>query len=148
MRGSGVINIAQVQVNAGDEALSFQPRTFTEELQACSRYYECSYHYGVVAGTNTELGAVVLLPYTPTNDLSSYYLSFKVKKRIAPTVNLYALDGTASRVSIVDSTLKTTVTTTANHSSDNGFKGWTALGTGNTPSSSRTAFHFVADAEL
>lgn len=148
MRGSGIINIAQVQVNVGIGALPFQPRTFAEELQACLRYYECSYNYGVVVGTITEFGAVVLPPYTPSNDLSSYSVPFKVKKRIAPTVNLYVLDGTVLRVSIVDSVLKTTVTTTANQSSENGFRGWSAAGTGNTPSSSRTAFHFTADAEI
>ncbi|WP_339270577.1 hypothetical protein [Paenibacillus sp. FSL R5-0470] len=58
------------------------------------------------------------------------------------------MDGTASRVSIVGSVLKTTLTTTENQSSDNGFRGWNAVGACNTPSSSRTAFHFVADAEL
>ncbi|WP_138756541.1 hypothetical protein [Paenibacillus sinopodophylli] len=37
--GSGDIDIAQVQVNAGDTALPFQPRSFAEELALCQRYY-------------------------------------------------------------------------------------------------------------
>ncbi|WP_179085710.1 hypothetical protein [Paenibacillus odorifer] len=94
-----------------------------------------------------ELWLGPLPPCAPTNDISSYHLSFKDRKRIA-TFNLFALDGTASRVSIVGSVLKTTLTTTENQSSDNGFRGWNAVGAGNTPSSSRTAFHFVADTEL
>lgn len=147
-RGSGIINIAQVQLNQGAEALSFQPKTFYEELQACLRYYENSYNYGVLPGTATELGAIVLPPYSPTNDLSTYSVQFKAVKRVTPTVTLFAPDGTAARISIVDTGLKTTVNATANQVSDTGFRGWSAPGTANNPSASRTAFHFVADAEL
>lgn len=37
--GSGNIDIAQVQVNAGDTALDFDPKSYGEELVACQRYY-------------------------------------------------------------------------------------------------------------
>ena len=37
--GSGNIDIAQVQLCAGDVALPFEPKTYAEELEACQRYY-------------------------------------------------------------------------------------------------------------
>lgn len=36
--GAGTIDIAQVQVCAGDIALPFEPKSYAEELQACLRY--------------------------------------------------------------------------------------------------------------
>lgn len=147
-RASGIINIAQVQVNVGDTAPPFQPKSFLEEYQACLRYYETSYNYGVLLGTATEIGSIVLPPYTPANDFSAYNVPFRGIKKIVPTVYLYAIDGALGRITISDSGLKTTVNTTANQPSLQGFKGWTATGTGNTPSTSRTSFHFIADSEL
>jgi hypothetical protein len=94
------------------------------------------------------MGSIVLPPYTPTNDFSSYNVPFRGIKKIVPSVNLYAIDGTSGRITILDSGLKTTVNTTANQLSLQGFKGWVATGTGNTPSASRTSFHFIADSEF
>jgi hypothetical protein len=37
--GSGNIDISEVEVNAGDVALPFMPKSFEEELRACQRYY-------------------------------------------------------------------------------------------------------------
>lgn len=36
--GAGYIDIAAVELNAGDVALPFQPKSFEEELRACQRY--------------------------------------------------------------------------------------------------------------
>jgi hypothetical protein len=47
--GSGNIDIAQVQLCAGDVALPFMPKSFEEELRACMRYCEkvnVPIHYG------------------------------------------------------------------------------------------------------
>jgi hypothetical protein len=45
--GNGYVDIAQVQLCAGEVALPFQPKSFEEELRACQRYYIR------VGGTNT-----------------------------------------------------------------------------------------------
>jgi hypothetical protein len=37
--GAGNIDIAQVQLNAGEVALPFQPKSYGEELRACQRYF-------------------------------------------------------------------------------------------------------------
>jgi len=43
--GSGTIDIAQVQICSGESAMSFQPRSPSEELMLCQRYYS-SYNFG------------------------------------------------------------------------------------------------------
>lgn len=50
--GSGNIDIAQVQLCAGDVALPFQPKSFEEELRACQRYYWKTFPYEVAPVQN------------------------------------------------------------------------------------------------
>lgn len=122
--------------------------SYWKELARCMLQYESSYAFGVVAGTNTAVGAVMLPPYSPSNELSAYKVTFSAPKLTDPTVTLYALDGTLARVDIVDTGLKTTVNTTARNVYRYGFSGWFAIGTANTPSDKRTAFHFTAISRL
>lgn len=89
--GAGNIDIAQVQLCAGDVALPFQPRSFAEELALCQRYFEKSYGYSVAPGT--ALSAVgIENKVVPSNTiaLSQTYgkVSFKAKKRTSPTVTI------------------------------------------------------------
>lgn len=77
--GAGTIDIAQVQLCAGDVALPFQPRSFAEELQLCQRYYERwdnaldgeRINFLAIADSTTNFRAV---------------MNFRVKKRKTPTM--------------------------------------------------------------
>jgi len=98
--GSGNIDFAQVQINAGDTALPFQPRSFAEELALCQRYYEKSYPANIAPGTNTGWGLHVstLLPanYTAGSRLLlGSHIKFKVEKRLTPTVTFLSDAGAA-----------------------------------------------------
>lgn len=71
--GSGNIDIAQVQLNAGDEALEFNPKSYEEELRACQRYYQVyitPHMVGVMAMATTAGRCGFVLPVrmraTPT----------------------------------------------------------------------------------
>jgi hypothetical protein len=92
--GSGNIDIAQVQLCAGDVALPFQPKSFEEELRACQRYYEKSYDYGVAIGTSTELGALVTYDPVATGIFTVY---FKVTKRKTPDMFAYSVTGAVGK---------------------------------------------------
>jgi hypothetical protein len=93
--GAGNIDIAQVQLCAGDVALPFQPKSFEEELRACQRYYEKSYNYDVVPGTSTELGAFVT--YDPVA-AGIFTVPFKVTKRaITPAMFSYSTTGAVGK---------------------------------------------------
>jgi len=73
--GAGNIDIAQVQLCAGDVALPFQPKSYEEELRACQRYYENCYTRAYGYGVN---GATFFT-------INCYY---KVSKRITPSVTV------------------------------------------------------------
>lgn len=51
--GSGTIDIAQVQLNAGSTALPFQPKSFAEELADCQRYFQ-------IFAVNTGFASIIL----------------------------------------------------------------------------------------
>ncbi|REK64398.1 MAG: hypothetical protein C6P35_12965 [Cohnella sp.] len=73
-RAAGDIDIAQVQVNAGDTALPFQPRSWAEELTLCQRYYETGVLF--CSGGHYDSG------YTR----AIFTKSFAVPKRTNPTI--------------------------------------------------------------
>lgn len=91
--GTGVIEIAQVQLSAGDKALPFYSKTFAEELRDCMRYFEKSYNYGVpikTIGVSEGIETKILPSNTVLNFQPYGKTSFKVKKRIKnPSVTIY-----------------------------------------------------------
>ena len=140
--------ITGVQLEKGSTATSFDYRPYGTELALCQRYYEKSYNIDVVPATNTLIGWFVVPPYTPSNDLSVLPCIFQVTKRTAPSISLYTSSGTIDRVDIVNTSVTTSVTTTARSIGTRGFGSWLAAGTTGTPSSNLTGYHFVASAEL
>ena len=82
--GAGNIDIAQVQLCAGDVALPFMPKSFEEELQKCLRYYEKSFNYEVApaqgAGSDGALFYRCMIAGVSSNGAKVY---FSVKKRIS-----------------------------------------------------------------
>ncbi|WP_010500671.1 hypothetical protein [Paenibacillus elgii] len=78
--GAGNIDISQVQLCAGDVALSFQPRHFADELALCQRYYEYL-DIARVRYLDAASGVVFSRDFRP--------------KRIAPTVTITTINGVA-----------------------------------------------------
>ena len=109
--GSGTIDIAQIQLCAGSAALPFQPKSFSDELEVCQRYYEKSYPYATAVGAS--LGGMEAANFiangiwysstvTASTDRRRAISQFKVSKRATPTVVYYDLAGTASKVTSLD----------------------------------------------
>lgn len=86
--GAGNIDIAQVQLCAGDVDVPFQPRSFTDELVLCQRYYEKSYNYNVRPGTVDPAGMITT--YASEGYIIADGGAFKVGKRITPTMAVYS----------------------------------------------------------
>lgn len=100
---NGAVDIAQVQVCAGDVALPFQPRSFAEELALCQRYYEKSYNYDVFPGSAVPEGSIHLLASDNANTKFVIpTVGFSVKKRIAPTVTIYDTAGNIGKITTRD----------------------------------------------
>jgi hypothetical protein len=147
-RAAGDIDIAQVQVNAGDTALPFQPRSWAEELALCQRYFEKSYDYDVAPGTASSSGAENVMAAT-TYLLAKQNITFKVPKRVPPTVNLISTqNGTSARVSEynISSLFVADRTPYISSSGKNGFTVQSL--SGDFTANSFIRFQWTADAEL
>ena len=92
--------LSLVQYEAGSVATPFEHRQYGQELALCQRYYQKSYDYETVPGTNTTVGSV-----TSRGDASSTMTQhalttrFVVTMRAVPTMVLYSRSGTSGSVS-------------------------------------------------
>ena len=97
--GSGNIDIAQVQLCAGDVALPFQPKSYGDELADCLRYYQRilpTAGYGMYG-----IGRITSATAT------SVWVSTKVPMRTQPNIgfsaaNLFIINGTACTTIVGD----------------------------------------------
>jgi len=105
--GAGNIDIAQVQLCAGDVALQFAPKSFGEELLACQRY--CY-----------QIDPLIQLPSTSytTNDIY-FWLPVNVPMRIAPTP-VFGVEGTDWQLITPSGTVQTGFSLTLVSSSTKG----------------------------
>lgn len=81
--GSGNIDIAQVQLNAGEVALPFFPKTFDQELKDCMRYFQKSAPYGTAITTPTYAGAPFLRGGQYNNYGETVFLTVPMRRTIA-----------------------------------------------------------------
>ena len=92
--------ITGLQMEIGEVATPFEHRSFGDELTRCQRYYSRSYDIGTDTGTNTLVGAVTTRQGgTPSTNNVAFNVDFSVNMRAAPTMTLYAKDGTSGQVS-------------------------------------------------
>lgn len=138
---AGTIDIAQIQVNSGDVALPFQPRSFAEELTLCQRYYENSKSYGDAPTDVSYRGAAV--PYILGQPLKAW-VQYRVPKRTnVPTASANNVGRTGANSVLVGGSNLTTVLT----SKQTGFL-LSSPGTAGTSGTTFAEFDWEVDAEL
>lgn len=145
--------LSNVQFNFGNVALPFLPKSFDDELKACMRYFEKSYDYATAPGTatitqgsyyNTRRAVAV----STAGVLVIGNCTFKVTKRISPTITLYSPGGASGAVRVQNVNNRTGAT--AGLITDSGF---TAVNLDNTSAQGIAVddlieFHWVAESEL
>ncbi|WP_025849351.1 hypothetical protein [Paenibacillus ehimensis] len=141
---TGDFDFAQVQLCAGDVALPFQPRHFTDELALCQRYYEKSYSYGITPGTVSYEGFITA--YSEGGYIIADGGQFTVAKRTIPTMKVYSpFTGTISKArrfgDANDSTVNGMEYASTNHA------GRLYNGSGGMPAGTYI-WHWTADAEI
>jgi len=138
--------VTGVQLEVGSTATSFDYRPYGTELALCQRYYEKSYNTTVVPTTATAFSTVIL---TVNNQTSGYLVGsrpFNTQKRIAPSVTIYSVTGTAGTVS--DGDTNNYAVGSANQIGTSSFGLQNTSGSTYSPSANIIYFHFVASAEL
>lgn len=146
---SGTFDIAQVQVEEGPFATSFERRSVAEELPLAMRYYEKSFLISAVPqqanGVNTgELQGIAGKAGAASQYMRQY---FSVRKRAAPST-LTFFNPVAANGQVRDITFGGDCSTTLIQTfSDAGFT-VTATGNAGTAVGNLLGIHWTADAEL
>ncbi|WDM22650.1 hypothetical protein [Paenibacillus polymyxa] len=141
------MDIAQVQLCAGDVSYPYQPRSFVDEFASCLRYYEKNYAYGLPAGSVNQQN----IPVLTAGSTSALFgnVRYSTPKRKIPTVNIYSYSGTINKVSVTGNSadVGTAVTIDAANANENGFSKLVDSGAGFTSGQSYW-FNWAADAEM
>jgi len=140
--GAGDIDLAQIQVCAGDVALPFTPKSFNDELLACQRYYYHSWDDGI---NSPNSGSVSGVSSATNNIICSF--RFPTPMRISPTLQIKN-DNTDKQVRVTATNAKVSFNT-VNYSGNR--KGFSYLyDSGGTPFTVGTYYDFdlIADAEI
>lgn len=158
-RGVGQTNLAAsnnnywqvtgIQLEVGSAATGFEHKDFSQELAECQRYYQKSYVYSQVPGGNTSIGTRAAI-----TDPSTLYRHFmlgpilQVAMRATPaTVAIYSEDGTASAISVYNSS-STKRTVTDRVGASDSTLGTYLVTDSNGTANERYVFHFTASADL
>jgi len=135
---SGTFDIAQVQLEEGSVATTFESRHIQQEIALCQRYYEKSYDTTIAPGTVSSNG--ILFTYSGTTGTWTPNISFKQTKRTVPTMTPYSVAGTAGYTTSASSNFAYTIT---NIGANGG-----STQTMSSTSSVIYYMHWTADAEL
>jgi hypothetical protein len=139
--GSTSFRIAQVQVEEGSVATSFEVKNIEDEISRCQRYYQKTYNLTTDPGSATLVGS----RHANVALASTYFrmeIMFKQSMRAAPTVVLYSNSGTSGKINMDG----TDETGTVLYTGDSGFASNTAPA--GPPSVAYYIYHWTAVAEL
>lgn len=116
-------DITGIQLELGSTATAFEFLPFQTELELSQRYFEKSYLLAVAPGTNdTNNPWMMTASVVGTNTTEPGEISFKVQKRVAPTITTYTRSGTSGQYDWVPASgSPATQTTTSNNVGTNGF---------------------------
>lgn len=135
--------IADVKLEQGNQVTPFVQRLFAEELALCQRYYEKSYGVETPPG-NSENSSVIA---GKANDCTWVQgVQWAVRKRVAPTVNIYSTNGAKNRLTRTDGS-DTDFDIEALAPSEANFAGPFSA-TGGFTEGAIYQYHFTADAEI
>lgn len=134
--------ITGVQLNQGDIAANWNPKSFAEELRACQRYYEKTYDTSVAPGTNTGAGLAIFRG-SAADQSDKVIVRYQVTKRTTPTLTLYGETGTSGKVQIAGAGAEKTAAAYTGGTSESSI-----TPTENLAAGAVYVFHWTADAEL
>jgi hypothetical protein len=147
---SGTFDIAQVQIEAGPVATTFERRPIGTELALCQRYYEKSFDLATapaqaIGTTNGAFCAVQVVGQSAAQRCGS--VTCKTPKRSTPTITLF--NPIASNAQFYNAnTGGSTTSTAAGSVGENGFHLDTVTQAGSGAAGNGLFIHWTASAEL
>lgn len=97
--GAGNIDITQIMLNQGNSGSDYFPKIFDEELENCLSYYEKSYNYDTLPGTNTGLSSGIEEHGVGAATATIGLVRFSKKKITIPTVRVFDALGNLNKIS-------------------------------------------------
>lgn len=111
--GTFTLSLCNMKAERGGVATPYERRPVTQELALCQRYYEKSYHVEVAPGSSTYYGASMIRQPISSIAATEFPDTFKVEKRVVPTVTWYSpVTGTSARIRNYSDSSDITVTGT------------------------------------
>jgi len=140
--------ITGVQLEVGENATPFEYRMYSQELAMCQRYFEKSYNYANVPSSVSSADREEHYGSSDSSNNSVVGTSFKVTKRLVPTMKYYRDDTGALGVWLyARSGVGYTNTTITNYTTTE--SSWRAyMGVGASYAVVISKGHWTADAEL
>ena len=148
---NSTFELTGVQLEVGETATSFDFLSFDEELRRCQRYYCKSYNYETTPGTNTMVGSRWTRNYSAdSRSANPAPNDFPTMMRATPTMTFRSIhNGNTGKWNTGGSNANTANTEIdVNDVYDLGTRGFSALSSGNVPSTDFFGGHYEADAEL
>ena len=145
----GVIHRVKLEFGSVSTLANDPPMDFGRELVVCQRYYEKSYNLLIPPGSTTrQMQGEIPIGSTPGSlgVFSHGSVSFKVRKRIDPTIKIYSLSGTLNHVTDAISSVDYELSF-LQAPSETGITAFHSLSAG-AAGVQTIMFHYEADAEL
>ena len=139
---SNYFEIDEVQLEKGSTATAFEYRSYGTKLVLCQRYFERSYNDGAVTGTGLADGWYGFAAPTTSTECNAL-ITFKVPKRVSPTMVVYNAVSGASGATYRVSDAASIGTTLARIGHNNVGVAYLASGNVNT-----YYYHWTASSEL
>ena len=145
-------DLAQAKMELGSQT-EFEPKGYGEELALCQRYYQKSYDVGSAPGSvdNSNFVSMIQMANSATSTANNgTRLRFVQRLRAAPSVTVYAPDGTSGNLNYSrHSTAASEVAATVSAIGSTGVLVYTTSASGMTAGDAiEVLFHYTADAEL
>ena len=149
---SALFSLAQVQLEAGKIATTFQHQRAADELKKCQRFYQKSYNLETIPGTATTVGRRHEDDWVISN-VAHFNCGFETRMRKTPAVGIYnPSTGAVNQFRMTHSTggTNTTHTVSSVTRSESNISAITRTGgsTLNSGYQNKINFHYTADAEL
>lgn len=145
--------ITGIQLEVGSVATPFEHETFGETLQKCQRYYQKSYDVDSAPGStdNSNYVCMIQMANSATSTANAGARTrFVQRLRAAPSVTVYAYDGTSGNLNYSrHSTATSEVAATVSNIGSTSVLVYTGSASGMTAGDAiEVFFHYTADAEL